>query len=73
MEDDQPRTYRMYAVGSDVDVMGGPLSEEDVYVKTYGVVVVGRHPRDLDVGESCTKEYALSGQRPTRYRITRES
>ncbi len=72
LKGDRMKTYRIYDANG-ADVMGGPINGENVYVKTYGLVVVGRKPEDLDVGESCTKEYALSRQKPTRYIITRES
>lgn len=54
------------------DVLGR-VSEDNVYIKTYGTVVEGKQPKDLEVGESTLKRYALSGTRPTVYRITRVS
>jgi hypothetical protein len=53
------------------DVLGGEVCVENVYIATYGTVVTGERPDKLAVGESCTKEYSLSGQRPTKYTIRR--
>lgn len=53
------------------DVLGGEVGEDNAYVRTYGTVVQGRPPGELEVDESCVKEYALSGQRPTRYWLVR--
>lgn len=53
------------------DVMGGELALGNAYVSAYGSLVRGRPPAALEVGETCVKEYSLSGQRPTRYTIVR--
>lgn len=53
------------------DVMGGELSLGNAYVSAYGSLVRGRSPAELEVDETCVKEYALSGQKPTRYTIVR--
>lgn len=47
------------------------VSLENAYVSAYGMLVRGRAPADLDVYESCVKRYALSGQKPTEYKIVR--
>lgn len=44
---------------------------DNSYISAYGKLVRGKLPKDLGVGESCVKEYALSGQRPTTYKIVR--
>jgi hypothetical protein len=54
------------------DVLGGAVGEDNVYIATYGSVEPGRkQPADLDVDETTLKTYALSGQKPTTYTITR--
>lgn len=54
-------------------VLADELDANNVYISAYGKVVSGKNPNDLEVDESCTKEYALSGQKPTRYIIVRVS
>ncbi len=41
------------------------------YVSAYGKLVKGKAPDELAVDESCQKEYALNGGKPTVYTITR--
>lgn len=41
------------------------------YVSAYGKRVSGKPPLYLNVGESCVKVFALSGQKPTNYKIVR--
>lgn len=54
------------------DVLGGDVSEENVYIKTYGSVLAGEKlVSELAAGEHTFKRYALSGQRPTTYKILR--
>lgn len=53
------------------DVMGGLIDEGHAYIQMYGALVKGRQPNLLEVDESCTKEFALSGQKATRYIILR--
>lgn len=53
------------------DVVMREITLDNVYIATYGALVRGRAPKDLDVGESCFKVYSLSGQKPTTYRIVR--
>lgn len=54
------------------DVVGGALSEDNAYVSSYGALLPGeKRPNALAVGESTRKTYALSGARPTVYRLTR--
>ena len=58
--------------GHDANVLGDDLSEGNVYVRTYGTVLPGeKQPTELNVGESTRKRYALSGQKPTVYRLLR--
>lgn len=53
-------------------VVGAVLTEDNVYISTYGKVEKGcKRPVDLEVGETTRKVYALSGQKPTTYWITR--
>lgn len=57
--------------GKDSDILGCMLDLNNVYIKTYGSLISGKLPEQLDVGESCIKRYALSGQKPTTYKIVR--
>lgn len=57
--------------GKDADVFGVPVTLDNCYISAYGMLVRGRAPSKLDVGESCVKKYALSGQKPTEYKIVR--
>jgi hypothetical protein len=57
--------------GGHDDVLGGKVSLDNVYVRTYGRTVRGRAPDELDVDESCVREYALSGQKRTQYVLLR--
>ncbi len=58
--------------GSDQNVLGGEVSEANAYIAAYGALLAGHPPvSDLAVGESTRKRYALSGQKPTVYRILR--
>lgn len=58
--------------GSDEDVLGGAVGEGNAYLAAYGSLVRGEKPvGELEVGESTRKRYALSGQKPTVYRILR--
>lgn len=60
--------------GKDDLVLGGDVSEDNVYVRVYGSTLRGeKRPTDLAIGESTRKRYALSGQKPTVYRILRIS
>jgi hypothetical protein len=53
-------------------VLGGDVSENNVYIRTYGALLPGETPiADLAVGESALKRYALSGGKPTVYRVLR--
>lgn len=54
------------------DVLGGSVSEDHVYIAIYGELVDGcKHWKDLEVGESTRKVYALSGAKPTTYHLVR--
>lgn len=58
--------------GNGSNVLGGDVGQDNVYVRTYGAIVEGEKSIDsLAVGESTRKRYALSGQKPTVYRILR--
>lgn len=48
------------------------LSEDNVYVSTYGSLLPGhKKPSELEVGELCKKKYSLSGQKGKVYVIVR--
>ena len=64
------KKFRMQTLKGE-QVMGGDLSDDNVYIRTYGKVVLGRQPNELDIGETCQKEYALCGQGPTTYEVIR--
>jgi len=58
--------------GADEDVLGGPVGPDNVYMRSYGRSVVGQPTIDaLEVGQHTLRQYALSGSRPTVYRIVR--
>ncbi len=60
--------------GNDSNVLGADVGIDNVYIRTYGSIVRGEKAiDDLAVGESTRKRYALSGQKPTVYRILRVS
>ena len=64
--------FRIIDDKNDSIVLGGDVTEDNVYVRTYGALLPGEKlPTDLQVGESTRKRYALSGQKPTVYRILR--
>lgn len=70
------KTFRIEQYGGPEDgndTMGGALPYENPYVSLYGALVSGRHPSKLDVGETCIQRYAMSGQKPTDYRVRRVS
>ena len=55
----------------DEDVMGGALSEDNVYIRTYGSALPGQKSAlDLAEGESTLYRFRLSGQTGT-YKIVR--
>lgn len=68
---------KMFRLIDDSDgstVLGGDVSEHNVYIAAYGTPLPGEKlPGDLQVGESARKRYALSMTRPTVYRILRVS
>jgi len=55
----------------DEDVLCGAVSLANPYIGAYGALVRGKPPSELAIGESCVKRYALSGQKPTEYKIVR--
>lgn len=56
----------------DEDVLGGPVTEDNVYIKTYGSRLEGQKPvAELEVGEGSLHRYKLSGQKATVYKIVR--
>jgi hypothetical protein len=67
------KLFRILDDRDGTSVMGEvPLPEGNVYIAGYGAILPGEKPiADLDVGESTYKKYALSGQKPTVYRILR--
>jgi hypothetical protein len=55
-------------------VLGGPVDEDNVYIKVYPVRLKGEKPlQQLEVGESSFCRYNLSMQDPAVYRVTRVS
>lgn len=62
--------FRLFVLGTDEDVFGGEISEGNAYICAYPKVT-GRPVLSLEVGESTSATYALSGQKPTTYTITR--
>lgn len=68
----QEKKFRLEDM-SGSEVMGGDMAEGNAYVSSYGKLISGKPPWKLEVGESCVKEYALSGQKPTQYRLVRVS
>ena len=68
------KMFKLLKTVDDSDVLGGEVGEDNVYIKTYGSVLPGEKlPADLEVGETTLKEYRLSGQKPTVYKIVRVS
>jgi len=64
--------YKLVVPGTDTDVLGGAVSEDNVYISAYGSRLDGEKPvSDLTVGEGSLHRYSLSGQRPTVYKIVR--
>lgn len=66
-----PKKFKLVTTDTNDDVLGGAVGIDNVYITAYGSHVSGKEPRELDVGESCLKRYALSGQKPTVYKIVR--
>ena len=55
----------------DSNVMGGELSEDNVYICAYPKPIKdNKHPTKLAVGESSLCEYSLSGSKGV-YRVVR--
>jgi hypothetical protein len=68
------KMFRLQSLTTAEDVLGGAVTEDNVFIAAYGSVLPGyKHPSKLGVGETTRKKYALSGQRPTTYIIVRES
>jgi hypothetical protein len=57
--------------GHDSDVLGGAVSEENVFISMYGVLIEGKKPVDLAVGESCRMRYHQALSQPTVYKVLR--
>ncbi len=54
------------------DVLGGAVSGDNVFIRTYGSLVKGHSAVSaLAVGETTKKAYSLSGQKKTIYTIVR--
>jgi len=76
MNTDAQVSVKMFRIldGKDDSILGGDVAEGNAYVSAYGSVIRGeKSPTDLAIGESTRKRYALSGQKPTVYRILRVS
>ena len=67
------RRFRLTDTRTNEDVMGGPLGLANPYVLGYssGVNADDKGPGELEIGESVLRVYALSGQKPTTYRLVR--
>lgn len=66
------KMFKLVKPGTDEDVLGGAVSEDNVYIRTYGTRLKGEKPvADLEVGEGSLHRYKLSGQRATVYKIIR--
>lgn len=66
------KRFKLVDPATEYDVLGGTVDEGNVYVRTYGRTLAGYKPAgELAVGESALREYALSGQKPTTYKLVR--
>lgn len=66
------KKFKLVRPGTDEDVLGGAVTEDNVYVKTYGSRLTGeKSVAELEVGEGSLHRYALSGQKATVYMIVR--
>lgn len=59
--------------GNDSDVLGGVVSEDNVFISVYGGdIIEGKLPADLEIGESCRRRYNMSpGRKQAVYKILR--
>lgn len=65
------RYYNILAPHTGENVLGGPVSEDNAYIRAYPRVLAGRKAINaLAVGESTLAEYSLSGSKGV-YRIVR--
>ena len=53
--------------GKGENVLGGAVSEDNVYIRAYPKLVDGPKLLDLKVGEESVVEYNLSGSKGTYY------
>jgi hypothetical protein len=66
------RMYKLVTPGTDEDVMGGALTENNPYITCYGARLKGEKPvAELEIGETSLHRYSLSGAKPTVYVIVR--
>lgn len=66
------KKFKLVNPGTDEDVLGGAVTEDNVYIKTYGSRLADQKPvAELEVGESSLHRYKLSGQKATVYQIVR--
>ena len=60
------KLFRLVKPETNEDVMGGTLTRDNVYVRTYGARLPGEKPvDDLELGEHSEHEYRLSGSKGT--------
>lgn len=54
--------FKLIDPKNDADVLGGPVTEDNVYLRAYGHPIEGeRAVRELAVGESTLLKFNLSG------------
>ena len=64
-------TFNLVKDGTN-EVVLGPVSEDNVYIRAYGSVLAGyKLPKDLAVGETTRVRYSLSMGKPTVYMVVR--
>jgi len=56
------RYFKIYDRKDGEDVLGGPVSEDNAYVRAYAKPLVGQKPPlSLEIGESSRCAFSLSG------------
>lgn len=67
------KLFKLVEPGNDQPIYGfDRMPVENPYIGAYGALLKGQKPlHDLEIGEGSLKRYALSGQKPTVYKIVR--